>query len=390
MTFAADDPLRRDSYAARLARTREAMRAKGLELLIAYGNGRHSFLEMNPAWWLTGLRQMGPHLAVILPLDGEPEVVATPVWDEARIRERCAISDVVCCEPADFMAVVEGRLQARQLGRARTAVAGGGQTPRAVHEAWARLLGEPVANADKLVSDLARIRDAWSLKCVRAAVVIAEEGYDHLLSIARPGLPEHIVAAELEGRILELGAEDNFQIMSASQHNRACHRPTNRLLVEGDVLLGEITPSVEGEFAQICRTAVLGEPTPIQYAAFELLDQALHAGMKAARPGVPVAEVVAAINAPIAAAGYAQYTVPPYMRTRGHSMAMGSVDPEIAPASGHVLAEGLVFVMHPNQYLPETGYFMCGEPVVIGPDGAQPLTRRMGRLNAIRAPEHAA
>jgi Xaa-Pro dipeptidase len=100
--------------------------------------------------------------------------------------------------------------------------------------------------------------------------------------------------------------------------------------------------------------------------------------------------VVQAINAPIAAAGYARYTVPPYMRTRGHSMAMGSMDPEIASGNGQVLAEGVMFVMHPNQYLPETGYMMCGEPVVIGLDGAEALTSRMGELHAIRPGARAA
>jgi Xaa-Pro aminopeptidase len=71
------------------------------------------------------------------------------------------------------------------------------------------------------------------------------------------------------------------------------------------------------------------------------------------------------------------------MRTRGHSMALGSMDPEIAIDSDEMLLEGMVFVLHPNQYLPETGYIMCGEPVIITADGAKPLTSRMGRLETI-------
>jgi len=67
--FAADDPLRIASYASRAQRTRQAMRAAGIDLLIAYGNGRHSFVGMNPAWWLTGFKQLGPHMAVLLSVD---------------------------------------------------------------------------------------------------------------------------------------------------------------------------------------------------------------------------------------------------------------------------------------------------------------------------------
>ncbi|MDB5685063.1 MAG: Xaa-Pro dipeptidase [Sphingomonas bacterium] len=381
--FSATHPVRLASYASRRQRVRDAMRAAGHELLIAYGNGRHSFVGMNPAWYLTGFKQMGPHMAVVLPLDGEPFVVVTPRWDEERARERSAVEEVIAVEPDAFLATIRDEIAKRQLGRASIAVAGGQQQPRGLIEAWPDLLGTPPADADQMISDLARIRDEWSLYCTRAAVDIAEQGYDWLLANVRPGMYEHHVAGELETYIRSLGAEDNFQLMSSSQHNRSVHMPTNRVIAEGDILLGEITPAVEGEYIQICRTAVFGTPTALQLEKFAMLDEALRAGMKAAKPGVPVSEVVAAINAPISAAGYEKYTVPPYMRTRGHSMSLGSMDPEIATFSGHVLAKGVVFVMHPNQYIPDTGYFMCGEPVIITDDGAQPLTSRMGELGSI-------
>jgi hypothetical protein len=43
----------------------------------------------------------------------------------------------------------------------------------------------------------------------------------------------------------------------------------------------------------------------------------------------------------------------------------------------------MVFVMHPNQYLPETGYLMCGEPVVVTPEGAKALTAQSANLDSI-------
>jgi Xaa-Pro dipeptidase len=48
-----------------------------------------------------------------------------------------------------------------------------------------------------------------------------------------------------------------------------------------------------------------------------------------------------------------------------------------------VLESGMVFVMHPNQYIPETGYLMCGEPVVITDQGARSLSRRQAELDVI-------
>jgi Xaa-Pro aminopeptidase len=295
-----------------------------------------------------------------MPVAAEPFLVVTPKWDLDRARERSTIADVIACEADDFLAVLASALQARGLSSARFAVAGGGRQPRGLREAWARTIQQVPTDADKLVSDIARIRDGWSLACTRKGAEIAEAAYDWLLQRARPGLWEHQLAGELEAHIRELGAEDNFQLMSASQHNRSVHMPTRRLLADGDILLGEITPAVDGEFVQICRTAVFGKASALLLETFDLLDGALRAGMRAATPGTPVDRVVEAINAPIAAAGYERYTKPPFMRTRGHSMALGSMDPEIALGGGQVIEKGMVFVMHPNQYIPETGYLMCG------------------------------
>ena len=55
------------------------------------------------------------------------------------------------------------------------------------------------------------------------------------------------------------------------------------------------------------------------------------------------------------------------MRTRGHSMGLGPLVPaDISDRSDVVLAAGMTFVLHPNQYLPESGYLLCGEQVLIG------------------------
>jgi Xaa-Pro aminopeptidase len=361
---------------------RKALAAQGLEGIIAYGTGRHSFLASNPAWYLTGLRQIGPDMALLMPVEGEPVMVTTPAWDRERAIERAGGLAVIAVEPGDFLGAVNTELERRQMRTKKLAVAGGVQLRR-ISEAWPAMLKHPPAAGDKLVSDIAKVRDDWALDCIRRAAVIAERGFERALELARPGMAEYELAAEIEAHMRGLGAEDNFQLLSASQHNRAAHRPSDRVLAKGDVILGEITPAVDGEFVQICRTAVMGEPTPLQRDIFALLDRALRGAMKAAKPGVPARDIVHVMNEPIIAAGYETYCKPPYMRTRGHSMAMGSMDPEIAVDSDQILAKGMVFVLHPNQYIPETGYMMCGEPVLITEAGAQPVTSRLGELGAV-------
>jgi len=45
----------------------------------------------------------------------------------------------------------------------------------------------------------------------------------------------------------------------------------------------------------------------------------------------------------------------------------------------------MIFMIHPNQYLPETGYLLCGEPVLLTAAGAEPLTTQKAALATVAA-----
>ena len=152
----------------------------------------------------------------------------------------------------------------------------------------------------------------------------------------------------------------------------------------GDIILAEITPSVDGQLAQICRTVVLGEPPRLLVEKYALVVAAMNAGIDAARPGVTMASVCAAINAVLEAQGYAEYCHPPHIRRRGHGLGFGSIRPgDVSLDNETVLREGMVFMIHPNQHLPETGYLLCGEPVLLTARGAEALTQQQSALAEI-------
>ena len=72
------------------------------------------------------------------------------------------------------------------------------------------------------------------------------------------------------------------------------------------------------------------------------------------------------------------------MRVRGHGLGVTSDRPgDIVEDSQVKLEEGMVFVMHPNQYIPETGYLMCGETVVISHNGAISMSEADAELDFV-------
>ena len=74
------------------------------------------------------------------------------------------------------------------------------------------------------------------------------------------------------------------------------------------------------------------------------------------------------------------------MRTRGHGLGLGGVTPsDLNESSGGTLKPDMTMVVHPNQYIPETGYLMLGDTIAITDDGHSLLTQTERRLFSARA-----
>src|SRR5262245_26428062 len=183
----ADAAVRARSVARRHAALRAWLTANDAEALVAYGSGHHAFTGTNPAWYGAAYKQLGPHMAVLLPREGEPLLILTPTWDAARYRER-ATMEFLAVQPDSFLATVGAEIKRRGLRGKRLAVAGGNLQPKAIADAWTHELGSAPLNAEKLISDTAKIRDEWSLNCTRRGVAIAERGCQNLLETTTDGM----------------------------------------------------------------------------------------------------------------------------------------------------------------------------------------------------------
>ena len=365
----------------RLTQATQYIADQSLDGLIAASNGLNNFLESNAVYVLSGVRPIGAS-AVVLDRDGRSTLVVTPAWDEARAAAASSTDRTIGTD--DLAATLKSVVGTHRLNLSQSISVGLSLLGGTLVDRIASALGALPKAADELARDLARVRTAEEFQAAERATWIAERGYERLLEYARPGIREFELAAELYCFMKKLGAEDNFLLMSASQHNLAVRAAGERVLDVGDIILSELTPCYRGQFAQICRTTVIGEPRPVIGEKFAILQDAIGEGLQAGRAGATVADVTRAINGVIAKAGYGDYCRPPYMRVRGHGLGITSDRPgDIVDTNTRVLESGMVFVMHPNQYIPESGYLMCGEPVVVTDGGARALSARPAALDVI-------
>jgi Xaa-Pro aminopeptidase len=357
----------RQEFEKRMTQVRADMREKGLQTLLVYDSGRHNFLRMNYVAYLTDFISVGPETMLVVPLEDAPVLYISPPWDIARAREESWVSDVRPFKEF-WNQIPQAPGKVGLIGREAMHVG--------MHDEISKALGRAPANTKDVIETMARTKSAFELARLRRAAEIADAGVSALNEEARPGLKEYELAAIVEYRMRSLGAEDNFGMVVANSHNQALHPATDRIVQSGDIIIGEITPCIGGLFVQICRTMVLGEPPPIVNEKYAILRKGMGLGMAAAKTGAPASDIAAAINDTFIEAGYEDYCRPPFMRVRGHGLGCGSFAPgSLEDGNKTKLEEGMTFIIHPNQYLPETGYLTLGDTVVMTETKAESLMR---------------
>jgi Xaa-Pro aminopeptidase len=115
---------------------------------------------------------------------------------------------------------------------------------------------------------------------------------------------------------------------------------------------------------------------------YDMLLDALKKSQEQIKPGIPASAMSIAMNKVISDAGYEKYCKPPYMRARGHGFSLGSISPgaTIDNNTKQNFQKNQLVVVHPNQYLPETGYLACGESVLVNDTGFERVSETDTKL----------
>jgi Xaa-Pro dipeptidase len=368
-------------FDARIDAVLRRMARDGIELVIACSNGLQMPDRPDPVVHLSGYRSLGESF-VLLHRDGASTLIVSPAADAERAESWKGPH--ACIATDDLVGALTQELHDRKTNAGRVAIVGIDAVPHHMAERLLAIREGAILCFDDAFYNASGRKTPVEIGRARRAAVIAEQGLERLLELARPGMRECDLAVELNCSMKSLGADDDFLMLCASPHNPAVMPSSNRKIERGDILVTELTPSYEGQFVQICRTVAVGPPRRAVQKKYDLILRAMWAGIETIRPGTPMSQVCAAIDRVLEAAGYAEYCRPPHMRRRGHGLGCGSVAPgDVAKNNDTVLEEDMIFVVHPNQYLPETGYLMCGEPVRVTATGAETLSARTASLAII-------
>ena len=334
----------------------DLMAERGWDSMLLYGNA----WRKDPFRSLVNFNFSGDHALARLSRSGEVAVTFSDPWDS-----EIASASV---QPEFVRAFIAGA----------SAVAG----LEFMEERFVAACGALPASATADVEELRRVKTADEIGYIQRACELADRGYQRFAEAAEPGMREFELVAEVEGFLKENGAEDNFMLIaSGGTEVVGMKPPTDRVLRKGDSITTELTPQVNGYYAQICRTLVLGDPSPGQLQSFAIFSEAQQAAEDLIKPGITAAAAARAQNDVFRKYGYGDYTGSKYTRVRGHCLGLYPDEtPHILEEVDYVLKEGMVVIAHPNTYLPLSGYMVFGDTMLITETGNTRLNRTEKKL----------
>ena len=362
--------------AERRARLAAAMADEGIDILVVAGNPwRSDYLRFAADFTPTE----GQAFAFI-DGDGPSQVIVEHPAEAARLRsEQPHLQVNWSCAPIEA-----AETAIRAYGGRRLALAPLAAVPYRLAKGP---LGAGIARATALLDRVMLRKSPAEIDAFRRAAALADDGYAVFCEAARAGRPEYALVADVEAFFRSRGCPENFQILgSGGVEVRGMHPPTERRLARGDLVTTELTPCVNGYYAQICRTLVIGEASDAQRRAFAVYDEALEAGIAAVRPGATAGQVARAQNEVFRRHGLGDYVTSEYTRVRGHGLGL-YVDarPAVLEDVDLVLEPDMTLIVHPNTYHPEVGYFVHGDSVRVTPEGCEVVTRTPRRLFSVPA-----
>jgi Xaa-Pro aminopeptidase len=340
-----------------------------------------ALLVYSPAWrrenfrYLTGLNFYGPS-SLLLYIRGNVYIFLSSFLDEKRAAETPGgFRGILRCSEAALV----NTLTAHNVKTA--GVSSGGLFP-ALSAIAIRNAGISLRKADGFIEKFRYCKTPEEVEKLRAAVNLADQAFPVFVDSISRGLNEFQIAAKVEHALKKMGAEDNFMLISTGQKEVfGMTPPMNRTAKPGDLVLTELTPQLDGWWCQICRTVVKGEPSDVQKRIFDIFMEAEDAGLALTKPGVNINDVAKAENDVFRKHGYGDYITSQYTRVRGHGHGMHLDEaPTVNEGEDLVIQEGMVIVIHPNTYNPETGYMVMGDPVVVTKDGNRILSTTERKL----------
>ncbi len=343
---------------------------------------------------------------VIFPLEGDPVVIT---WAYLRVmRARWSQERGATLWVDDYRVSTSGTgvaevFREKHLAEASLGVVGlSSQAPTEIYGAipanfWMELTAAlPMARWQDIseeFSHLMLVKSDEELAQVRYAARAAEAACKVIAEVAAPGVGEEVVFAEGTAEMLRHGIGVRYPVivMNSGPHTLSWGPPrwttsgeAPRILQRGDLMQAELMPLCGNQEVQVQMTVALDPLDDTNKTCERVALASYAAGIKALKPGIAFADLLAAMEEPLKSAGCWGYT--PLVHSVGPHFLAGrtlvnqdqvKLDVRYAGANAArqrqaILQPGMVFAFEPNACI-GTHRVNIGGTVIVTATGCEEL-----------------
>ncbi|HLH96366.1 MAG TPA: M24 family metallopeptidase [Xanthobacteraceae bacterium] len=359
----------------RWLRVRKLMRERNLDGLLVAGFRSREMYE-------TYISDDYNEGCVIFPLEGEPVVIT---WAHLRVmRARWSQERGSKLWVGDYRVATSGAgvaevLAEKRLAESRLGVVGlRSQAPTEIYGAIPANFWEELTTAlprarwqdiSEEFSHLMLVKSDEEMAQVRYAAAAAEAACRVVVEVATEGVGEEVVFAEATREMLRFGIGLRYPmiVMNSGPHTLSWGPPrwtttgeAPRILQRGDLMQAELMPLCGNQEVQVQMTVALDPLDETNRKCEQVARASYEAGIKALKPGITFAQLVAAMEEPHKSAGCWGYT--PLVHSLGPHFLAGRTEvnqdqakldvrfsgPNAARRRQAVLEAGMVFAFEPN------------------------------------------
>ncbi len=385
----------------RWARVRELMRQRGLEGLLVAGFRAREMYE-------TYISDDYNEGCVIFPFDGDPVVITWAYLRVMRARWSKERGNKLWVE--DYRVATSGMgvadvIHEKRLGEANLGVVGlRSQAPTEIYGAIPANIWEELTTAlpkarwtdiSEEFSQLMLVKSDEELAQVRYAARAAEAACKAIVEVTAPGVGEEVVFAEATREMLRHGIGLRYPaiVMNSGPHTLSWGPPrwttsgeAPRILERGDLVQCELMPLCGNQEIQVQMTVALDPLDETNLKCERVARTSYEAAIKAIKPGMTFAELLAIMEEPLKVSGCWGYT--PLLHTVGPHFVAGRTQVNLdqvnlnvryaganaARVRQAVLQPGMVFVLEPNACI-GTHRVNIGGTVVVTATGCEELNQ---------------
>jgi Xaa-Pro dipeptidase len=383
----------------RWADVRKLMRERGFDGLLVAGFRSREMYE-------TYISDDYNEGCVIFPLEGDPVVIT---WAYLRVmRARWSQERGTILWVDDYRVATSGTgvaevFREKHLAESSLGVVGlSSQAPTEIYGAipanfWMELTAAlPKARWQDIseeFSHLMLVKSDAELAQVRYAARAAEAACKVIAEVAAPGVGEEVVFAEGTAEMLRHGIGVRYPVivMNSGPHTLSWGPPrwttsgeAPRILQRGDLMQAELMPLCGNQEVQVQMTVALDPLDDTNKKCEQVALASYAAGIKALKPGIAFADLLAAMEEPLRSAGCWGYT--PLVHSVGPHFLAGrtlvnqdqvKLDVRYAGANAArqrqaILQPGMVFAFEPNACI-GTHRVNIGGTVIVTATGCEEL-----------------